>query len=83
MPKVKDKEKNHKSSARKTTCNVQGNPHKTNRFFSRNSVGQKGISIFKMLKQKYFQLRILCLAKLPFKTEGEFFRQTKAKGVHH
>lgn len=40
ISKLEDKER-IKNSERKTICWVQGNPHKTIRFFSRNFAGQK------------------------------------------
>ena len=49
MSKVKDNGENIKNSKRKTTCYIQGNPHKTtSRFFSINFAGQKRV-------EQYFQ----------------------------
>lgn len=39
--------------------------------FIRNYGSQKTVDIFKLLKEKIYQPRILYLAKLSFKSEGE------------
>ena len=45
LSKIKYKEKNIKSSKRKATINIQGNPHEVNSCsFSRNSASQKGVA---------------------------------------
>ena len=45
MSKVKDNGENIKNSKRKTTCYIQGNPHKAiNRLFSTKIASQKGLA---------------------------------------
>ena len=45
MSKVKDNGENIKNSKRKTTCYIQGNPHKAiNRLFSTKIASQKGVA---------------------------------------
>ena len=45
MSKVKDNGENTKNSKRKTTCYIQGNPHKAiNRLFSTKIASQKGVA---------------------------------------
>ena len=45
LSKIKNKEKNIKSSKGKTKNNIQGNPHKVNSLsFSRNSASQKEVA---------------------------------------
>lgn len=65
MSKVKDNE-TIQNSKRKTTCCKQGNPLKTEDFFSTNFAGQREWhNIFKVLKEKKkSQPRTLYLAKL-------------------
>ena len=73
MLKVKHKEK-ILNAARKTEqkhlLHIK-ETHKTiSRFLSRNFIGQKWHGIFKVLKGKNFQPRILCIARLSFINEG-------------
>ena len=56
MSKFKDKEGILKATREKTTCHIQGNPHKTLwRFFSRNSASQnRGKQYSQNAKRKKF-----------------------------
>ena len=59
------------------TNNIQGNAHKVNRrFLSRNSTSQKGViyfkhDILKVMKGKNLQPRLLYLARILFRFNGE------------
>ena len=45
LTKIKDKDKLYKSTKRKATNNIQGNPHMVNsRSFCRNATVQKGVT---------------------------------------
>ena len=58
--------------AARTTSNIQGQSHMLNNWsFSRNSAGQKGMSGYKVLKGKNLQPRLLYLARISFKIDGE------------
>ena len=63
---------NIKSSKGKTTNNTQGDSHKDNRYFDRNSSGQKEWQdILKVMKENNLQPRLLYPARISFKHERE------------
>ena len=70
---LKDKERAW-SSKRKATCHIQGILNKTKSgFLSKTLAGRRQWDdIFKAMKEKYCQLRILYSVKLSFKIEGQF-----------
>ena len=87
MSKGKDKERILKATREKQRIMYKGNPIRPSADFSSEilKVRRKWHNIFQVLKDKNFQPRILYLAKLSFRIEGEIevSRQAKAKGVHH
>ena len=70
--KDQTKRANIKSSKGKTTNNTQGDPQKDNSWsFNRNSSGQEGMAVMKVMKEKNLQPRVLYPARISFKYEGE------------
>ena len=65
--------KNIKSSKGKATSNIQGNPIHLTAYLSAGTlqVRREWQDIFKVLKGKNLQPRLLYLAKMSFKTDGE------------
>ena len=79
LMKTKHKGKKYiKSRKGKATSNIQGKPHMLNSWsFSRNSACQKEMKwqdIFKVLKGKNLQPRLLYPARISFKIDGEIKR---------
>ena len=73
LTKTETQRKNIKSSKKKATSNIQGKPHTFNSWsFSRNSAGQREWQdIFKVLRGKNLQPRLLYPARISFKIDGE------------
>ena len=77
-----------KSNKGKATSYIQGNAHETISDFSAKTLHdiREWHNICKVMKGKNLKPRILYLARLSFRFEGEiksFYRQTKAKRVQH
>ena len=87
MPKVKDKERILKAAREKDTVTYKGVPIRLSADFSKETLQSRGDwqEVFKGMKSKDLQSRLLCPVKLPFRTEGQIkcIRQGKGKGVHH
>ena len=74
LTKTKQKERIWKAArGKQQVSNIQGKPHMINSWsFSRNSADQKGMEdIFKILKRKNLQPRLLYPARISFKIDGE------------
>ena len=88
MPKVKDKEKILKAAREKKLVTYRGVTIRVLAYFSKESLQARRDwqEIFKVLKSKDLQPRLLCPAKLSFGIEGQiksFLHRKKTKGVHH
>ena len=81
MAKVKDKERILKAAREKQRVNYNGTPIRLSVDFSIEmpQARREGQDIFKVLKEKNFQIRILYPAILSFKIEGEIIPQTNKK----
>ena len=82
--KVKDKERILKAAREKQSVNYKGTPIRLPADFSSETlqVRREGQDIFKVLKGKKLQPRILYPARISFKLEGEiknFFNKQKLK----
>ena len=73
MAKVKDKERNLKAIREKQTINYKGTPIRLSADFSTETLQarREWQDIFKVLKWKNLQPRILYPARISFKIEGE------------
>ena len=87
LSKIKYKEKILKATKEKQLVTYKGTPIRLQVDFSAETLQarNKWDDIFKVLKEKNCQPRILYTAKSSFRTEGEieFSRQAKAEGVYH
>ena len=92
MPKVKDKERILKEEKRKAgekkVVIYRGVPIRLSADFSKETMqARRGWQeIFKVMKSRDLQSRLLCPAKLPFRTQGQIKSspdKKKTKGVHH
>ena len=86
MPKVKDKERILKEAREKETVTYRGVPLRLSANFSKETVQARRDwqEIFKVMKSRDLQPRLLHPAKLPFRIKGQiksFPDNTKA--VHH
>ena len=85
-PKVKYKKRILKAASGKQLVTYKGTPMRLSADFSAATLQarKEWHNIFKVLKEKNLQPRILYPGKL-FRIEGkiEFLRQVKAKGIHH
>ena len=81
MPKVNDKE-NLKSIKKKAVSYLKGSSHKTTTDISREFMQTKRdwLEIFKVMKSKDLQPRLLYLARLSFRLKGETSAFQKRKG---
>ena len=86
MPKVKDKE--NLKSKRKEFSYLQVSSHRVSADFSKETLEARRDwqEIFKVMKNRDLQPRLLYPAKLSFRIEGQiksFPDKKKTKGVHH
>ena len=85
MPKVKEKERILKAARGKQRVTYKGVPIRLSADFSRETRRDRQ-EVFKVMKSKDLQPRLLYPAKLLFTMEGQnrvLPRQGQAKGVHH
>ena len=72
LTKTKHKERILKAAREKQQVTYKGNPIQLTADLSPETAGQKGMEdIFKVLKGKNLQSRLLCPARISFKTDGE------------
>ena len=73
MAKVKDKERILKAAREKQSINYKGTPIRLSADFSTETLQarREWQDIFKVLKRKNLKPKILCLARISFKIEGE------------
>ena len=73
MPKVKDKEKNLKSSKRKAVVTFRGGPIRLSADFSKETwqARRDWQEIFKVMKSRDVQSRLLYPANLSFRIKGQ------------
>ena len=88
MPKVKDKERILKVAREKQIVIYNGVPIRLSADFSKETLqARKGWKeVFRVMKSKDLQPRLLYPAKLSFRMEGKikcFPAKVKSKGVHH
>ena len=82
MSKTKDKDRIVKVARNKQLVTYKGALIRVPRFFSEKLCRTEGNDIFRDLKEKEFQARIVCLARLFYRIEGEikrFIDQQKLK----
>ena len=87
MPKVKDKERILKAAREKTLVTFRGVPIRPLADFSKESLQARRDwqEIFKVMKSRDLQPRLLYPAKASFRLEGQIKRfpdKKKTKGVH-
>ena len=88
MPKVKDKERILKAAREKQLVSYRRVPIRLLADFSKETLqARRGWQeVFKVMKGKDLQPKLLYLAKLSFRMEGQikcFPDKVKVKGVHH
>ena len=88
MPKVKDKESILKASREKQTVTYKGVPIGLSADFSKETLQARRDwqEIFKVMKSRDLQPRLLYPSKISFRIEGQikgFPDKKKTKGVHH
>ena len=86
MPKVKDKDRILKEAREKQLVTYRAVPVRLSIYFSKETLQARRNwkAIFKVMKSKDIQPRLLYPAKLSFRIEGQIVSQIKnAKGVHH
>ena len=88
MPKVKDNERILKAAREKQLGTCKGVPIRPSADFSKETVQARRDwqEIFKVMKSRDLQPRLLYLAKLSFRIKGQiksFPDKKKTKGVHH
>ena len=72
MPNVKDKERILKAAREKQRVTYKGVPIRLSADFSKETAGKKGWQeVFKVMKSKDLQPRLLYPAKLSFRMEGK------------
>ena len=73
MPKVKDKERILKAAKEKQLVTYKGAPIKLSNDFSKETlqVRKEWQEIFKVMKSRILQPRLLCPAKISFRIEGQ------------
>ena len=88
LTKIKRHRKVIKSNKGKTTNNIQGNSHKVTADFSAEipQARREWHDILKVMKGKKLQRRLLYLARISFRFDGEiksFTEKAKAKRIQH
>ena len=88
MPKVKDKERILKAARGKKLVTYRGGPIRLSADFSKETLRARRDwqEIFKIMKNRDLQPRLLHPAKISFRIEGQIKRfpdKKKTKGVHH
>ena len=88
MPKFKDKERILKAAREKKLVTHRGVPIRLSADFSKETLQARRDwqGIFKVMKSRHLQPRLLYPSKLSFRIKGQvksFPDKKKAKGVHH
>ena len=88
MPKAKNKERIVKAAREKQSVTYKGAPIRLSADFSRETLQARNNwhQTLKVMKGKDLQPKLLCPAKLSFRSEGQikcFPSQGKVEGVHH
>ena len=88
MPKVKDKERILKAAREKKLVTYRGIPMRLSADFSKDTLQARRDwqEIFKVMKSRDLQPRLLYPARIPLKIEGQIKRfpdKKKTNGVHH
>ena len=89
MQKVKDKERILKAAREKQRVNYKGVPIRLSADFSKETLQARRDycqEVFKVIKSKNLHPRLLYLAKISLRIEGQiksFPDKKKTKGVHH
>nr|KAF6480688.1 hypothetical protein HJG59_010554 [Molossus molossus] len=87
MQKVQDKERILKAAREKQIITYKGVPIRLSTDFSKEilQARREWQEIFRVMKSKNLQPKLLYPAKLSFRIDGhiKFSRQEKVKGVHH
>ena len=88
MPKVKDKERVLKVARKKQIVTYKGAPIRLSADFSKETLqaGRDWQEVFKVMKSKDLQPRLLSSARISFRMEGQikcFPEEGQVKGAHH
>ena len=88
IPKVTDEERILKAAREKQLVTYRGVPIRLSADFSKETLQARGDwqEVFKVMKSRELQPRLLYQAKLSFRMEGQikcFPDKKKTKGIHH